>query len=112
MARTMARIVGPQAAPASGTVIYTSPANTRTTIQYIHIINTHSTIPGSFALTLGASMTSALALYQAQSGANRISPGYGVWTKWLQITLEPGETLRMAGDTSLTVTINGYTETL
>lgn len=110
MSRTMKMLYGPAAVPSSATTIYTSPADTRTTVQYIHVTNSAAGTAGSFVLSKGAVGASNV-FYVARSGADRIPAAGGLFERFVQFTLEPGETLQCVGDPQLSLTLNGFTET-
>lgn len=109
MSRRMKQIYGPAAVPGSATTLYTSPAGTRTVVQYIHVTNSAAGSPGSFVLSKGAIGASNV-FYVARSGSNRISEAGGLFEKWVQFVLEPGELLQCVGDTQLTISISGFIE--
>lgn len=109
MSRTMKMLYGPAAVPGSATTLYTSPANTRTTVQYIHVTNSAAGTAGSFVLSKGA-IGAANVFYVARSGTNRIPEAGGLFERWVQFVLEPGELLQCVGDTQLSLTISGFTE--
>ena len=109
MAKTYKMIVGPIQMPGTATTVYTSPAFTRTTITYIHITNSGSAPAGTFVMSKGV-VGSYNVFYVAQTQANGIRADGGLFEKHVQFTLEPGELIQLVGDTTLAVTINGFTE--
>lgn len=100
------RLYGPAQPGATSTTLYTVPAAKKTTLEYIHAINTTGAAQ-TVTIAIGASITAALSILSAYS-----IPATGIFTLPCEISLVAAETVLglQSSATAITVTLNG-TET-
>ena len=100
------RLYGPAQPAGTSTLLYTVPTAKKTTLEYIHAINTAGTTQ-TVTIAIGASITNALSLLSAYS-----IPANGILTLPCEISMVAAETILglQSSATAITVTLNG-TET-
>lgn len=106
---TPTRIYGPAQPTDAPATIYTVPADTRTTLSYIRIVNTAAS-QATLTLSIGADAPGTREYSEFPIDAN------GVFAEFVELTMEAAETLQISQahgspfTAALTVTINAKVE--